>query len=139
MICPEHTINIREAIVHGALHLVGMDHEVDDGEMLTIPGRTALIVVAALRNPNAGEILVSAAAGYEFADLGGRDQPAAAVTARSWRGDSEVRVLLAGIEGEPRSIVDFAPLATVAHFGVSTSSPSGGPWSTASFARGHRR
>jgi probable rRNA maturation factor len=36
LICPEHTINIREAIVHGALHLVGMDHEVDDGEMLTI-------------------------------------------------------------------------------------------------------
>jgi probable rRNA maturation factor len=38
VICPEHTINIREAIVHGALHLVGMDHEVDDGEMLAIQG-----------------------------------------------------------------------------------------------------
>jgi probable rRNA maturation factor len=36
VICPEHTIDIREAIVHGALHLVGMDHEVDDGEMLAI-------------------------------------------------------------------------------------------------------
>jgi probable rRNA maturation factor len=36
VICPEHTIDIREAIVHGALHLVGMDHEVDDGEMLTV-------------------------------------------------------------------------------------------------------
>jgi probable rRNA maturation factor len=36
VICPQHTINIREAIVHGALHLVGMDHEVDDGEMLAI-------------------------------------------------------------------------------------------------------
>jgi probable rRNA maturation factor len=36
VICPEHTINIREAIVHGALHLVGMDHELDDGEMLAI-------------------------------------------------------------------------------------------------------
>jgi len=36
VICPEHTINIREAIVHGALHLVGMDHEVDEGEMLAI-------------------------------------------------------------------------------------------------------
>jgi probable rRNA maturation factor len=36
VICPQHTINIREAIVHGALHLVGMDHEVDDGEMLTV-------------------------------------------------------------------------------------------------------
>jgi probable rRNA maturation factor len=29
VICPAHTIDIREAIVHGALHLVGMDHEVD--------------------------------------------------------------------------------------------------------------
>jgi probable rRNA maturation factor len=36
VICPPHTEDIREAIVHGALHLVGMDHEVDDGEMLTI-------------------------------------------------------------------------------------------------------
>ena len=36
IICPPHTENIREAIVHGALHLVGMDHEVDDGEMLTV-------------------------------------------------------------------------------------------------------
>jgi probable rRNA maturation factor len=36
VICPQHTIDIREAIVHGALHLVGMDHETDDGEMLTV-------------------------------------------------------------------------------------------------------
>jgi probable rRNA maturation factor len=36
VICPPHTENIREAIVHGALHLVGMDHETDDGEMLAI-------------------------------------------------------------------------------------------------------
>jgi probable rRNA maturation factor len=38
VICPEHTENIREAIVHGALHLVGMDHEVDEGEMLAVQG-----------------------------------------------------------------------------------------------------
>ncbi|HET6509205.1 MAG TPA: rRNA maturation RNase YbeY [Baekduia sp.] len=36
IICPPHTENIREAIVHGALHLVGMDHETDDGEMLSV-------------------------------------------------------------------------------------------------------
>ena len=36
VICPEHTVDLREAIVHGALHLVGMDHERDDGEMLTL-------------------------------------------------------------------------------------------------------
>jgi probable rRNA maturation factor len=36
VICPEHTVDIREAIIHGALHLSGMDHEADDGEMLAL-------------------------------------------------------------------------------------------------------
>jgi probable rRNA maturation factor len=36
VVCPEHTTDLREAIVHGALHLVGMDHETDDGEMLAL-------------------------------------------------------------------------------------------------------
>ncbi len=36
VICPQHTIDMREAVVHGILHLVGMDHESDDGEMLAL-------------------------------------------------------------------------------------------------------
>ena len=36
VICPAHTEDLREAVVHGTLHLTGMDHEVDDGEMLAI-------------------------------------------------------------------------------------------------------
>ena len=36
VICPEHTADVREAIVHGVLHLLGMDHETDDGEMLAL-------------------------------------------------------------------------------------------------------
>jgi probable rRNA maturation factor len=36
VICPEHTVNVREAVVHGGLHLSGMDHEVDEGEMLAL-------------------------------------------------------------------------------------------------------
>jgi probable rRNA maturation factor len=36
VICPEHTVDLREAIVHGTLHLTGMDHEVDQGEMLAL-------------------------------------------------------------------------------------------------------
>ncbi|HVF80169.1 MAG TPA: rRNA maturation RNase YbeY [Solirubrobacteraceae bacterium] len=36
VICPEHTSDLREAIIHGALHLTGMDHETDDGEMLAV-------------------------------------------------------------------------------------------------------
>jgi probable rRNA maturation factor len=35
-ICPEHTADLREAVVHGALHLTGMDHETDEGEMLAL-------------------------------------------------------------------------------------------------------
>jgi probable rRNA maturation factor len=36
VICPAHTTDLREAIVHGVLHLVGFDHETDDGEMLAL-------------------------------------------------------------------------------------------------------
>lgn len=36
IICPQHTRDLREAVVHGALHLVGMDHETDEGEMLAL-------------------------------------------------------------------------------------------------------
>jgi probable rRNA maturation factor len=36
VICPEHAVDAREAVVHGILHLVGMDHEADDGEMLAL-------------------------------------------------------------------------------------------------------
>jgi probable rRNA maturation factor len=36
VICAAHTADLREAIVHGVLHLVGMDHERDDGEMLAV-------------------------------------------------------------------------------------------------------
>jgi probable rRNA maturation factor len=36
VICPEHTVDLREAVIHGALHLTGMDHETDDGEMLAL-------------------------------------------------------------------------------------------------------
>jgi probable rRNA maturation factor len=36
VICIEHTSDVREAIVHGVLHLAGMDHERDNGEMLAL-------------------------------------------------------------------------------------------------------
>jgi probable rRNA maturation factor len=36
VICLEQTADVREAIVHGVLHLLGMDHETDDGEMLEL-------------------------------------------------------------------------------------------------------
>ncbi len=36
VICAEQTTDLREAVVHGALHLTGMDHETDEGEMLAL-------------------------------------------------------------------------------------------------------
>src|SRR3990172_8692393 len=45
VICPERTKDLEEATVHGVLHLLGMDHETDGGEMLALQDR----VVAGLR------------------------------------------------------------------------------------------
>jgi probable rRNA maturation factor len=39
VICPEHTQDLAEAVVHGVLHLCGYDHETDDGEMLALQDR----------------------------------------------------------------------------------------------------
>jgi probable rRNA maturation factor len=36
VICPAHTRDLREAVLHGMLHLLGMDHETDAGEMLAL-------------------------------------------------------------------------------------------------------
>jgi len=36
VICPEQTSDLVEAVVHGVLHLTGMDHETDEGEMLAL-------------------------------------------------------------------------------------------------------
>lgn len=47
VICPAHTADLREAIVHGVLHLVGMDHETDAGEMLAL--QAELLAGPALR------------------------------------------------------------------------------------------
>ena len=39
VICPAHTADLREAIVHGVLHLLGFDHETDNGQMLELQRR----------------------------------------------------------------------------------------------------
>ena len=39
VICPEHTLDLTEAAVHGVLHLCGYDHDADDGAMLTLQER----------------------------------------------------------------------------------------------------
>ncbi len=72
---------------------------------------------AALANPNAGELLVSPPPGVELTDLAGRSHLGGGSHGSLEAGDSEVPILTVGLDGEPRRIVDLAPLA-LAHFGV---------------------
>jgi probable rRNA maturation factor len=38
-VCPAYSADVVEAAVHGTLHLCGMDHETDRGEMLALQAR----------------------------------------------------------------------------------------------------
>jgi predicted AlkP superfamily pyrophosphatase or phosphodiesterase len=72
-------------------------------------------VEAALRNPNAGEVLVSAANGWEFADLAGLHHAGGGSHGSLSAGDSEVPMLGVGIEPPARTIdVKDALLASLA-------------------------
>ena len=72
---------------------------------------------SALANPNAGELLISAAEGFDFADLGGRHHAGGGSHGSLERGDSEVPMLTVGIERSPGSIAEIAPVV-LAHFGI---------------------
>jgi len=72
---------------------------------------------AAAHCPNAGDVLVSAADGWEFADLAGRHHRGGGSHGSLVRGDSEVPVVVVGLDGPIHSIVDIAPLV-LGHFGV---------------------
>ncbi len=74
-------------------------------------------VWGALANPNAGELLVSPTAGFEFADLGGGDHLGGGSHGSLSAGDSLVPMLSVGVEGDAASITDVAPLV-LDHFGV---------------------
>ena len=74
-------------------------------------------VTAALANPNAGELIVSAAAGWEFADLAGRHHAGGGSHGSLVLGDSEVPMLTVGLDALPASIVEVMP-AVLGHFGV---------------------
>jgi probable rRNA maturation factor len=51
VICPDHSADVREAAVHGVLHLCGYDHEIDAGEMLALQARA----LASLGGAGSGE------------------------------------------------------------------------------------
>jgi len=61
-------------------------------------------VEAALRNPNAGDVLVSAASGWEFADLAGLHHAGGGSHGSLSAGDSEVPMLGIGIQPPARTI-----------------------------------
>ena len=74
-------------------------------------------VWSALANPNAGELLVSAADGWELADLGGRHHAGGGSHGSLTAGDSIVPLLTIGIDAAPERITEVVP-AVLAHFGV---------------------
>jgi ABC-type antimicrobial peptide transport system permease subunit len=65
---------------------------------------------AALRNPNSGDVLVSAAPGYEFTDLAGRHHAGGGSHGSLLAGDSEVPLLTIGLGPAPASITGIASL-----------------------------
>jgi hypothetical protein len=73
---------------------------------------------AALGNPNAGDLVVSAAPGLEFADLGGRHPVGGGSHGSLEQGDSEVPMISVGTGPPPARIVDVTP-RVLEHFGVS--------------------
>jgi predicted AlkP superfamily pyrophosphatase or phosphodiesterase len=75
---------------------------------------------AALHDPNAGEVVVSAAPGFEFADLAGHHHVGGGSHGSLVAGDSEVPMLTIGLDAAPESIVDVKP-AVLSHFGVALS------------------
>jgi hypothetical protein len=95
----------------------GEETRIEPGEPLFDHPDGGNRALAALRNPNAGEVIVSAAAGVEFADLAGRHHSGGGSHGSLLRGDSEVPMLTIGVDTQPRSIVDIAP-AILEHFGV---------------------
>ncbi len=88
-----------------------------DASILDQPDAVAR-AVAAVRCPNAGEVLVSARDGWEFHDLGGGHHLGGGSHGSLTAADSLVPVLTVGLgAAAPRSVVDVAPLV-LGHFGV---------------------
>jgi predicted AlkP superfamily pyrophosphatase or phosphodiesterase len=96
-----------------------------DGEDVTVDRESPLFdypdggarAWAAVHDPNAGDVVVSAAPGVEFADLAGRHHAGGGSHGSLRTGDSEVPMLAIGFDELPGSIVDVSP-TVLRHFGV---------------------
>jgi hypothetical protein len=84
----------------------------EDGALLDAVPDGPARAEAALRNPNAGEVLVSAAPGWEFVDLAGRHHAGGGSHGSLEREDSEVPMLTVGLGAPPASIVGVKQLVT---------------------------
>jgi predicted AlkP superfamily pyrophosphatase or phosphodiesterase len=90
----------------------------DDAILDTVPdGRVR--AAAALANPNAGEVLVSAAPGWEFLDLAGRHHLGGGSHGSLEPADSEVPMLTIGLGPPPESIARVKA-TIVRHFDIAS-------------------
>jgi hypothetical protein len=96
--------------------LDGSWHTTGDASILDAPDALRR-AWAALHNPNAGDLIVSAAPGFEFVDLGGRHHLGGGSHGSLAASDATVPMLTVGFEAQPASIGEIAP-AVLAHFGV---------------------
>jgi hypothetical protein len=109
--------------VDGELATLGA--RVEDGRLLTPEYPDALgRVWSALTCPTAGDVLLSAAPGFEFVDWGGADHVGGGSHGSLHRGDSLGALLWCGIDAFPTraaheqwSLQDVLPMVT-AHFGL---------------------
>jgi predicted AlkP superfamily pyrophosphatase or phosphodiesterase len=102
--------------------VVRRDGDEDDALLDGVPDG-ATRAAAAVRNPNAGEVLVSAAPGWEFLDLAGRHHRGGGSHGSLEVADSEVPMLAVGLAEPPASITGVKG-AIAAHFGF-PSGPAG--------------
>ena len=96
--------------------VVRRDGDEDDALLDDLPDGRAR-AAAALANPNAGEVIVSAAPGWEFVDLAGRHHAGGGSHGSLEAADSEVPMLTVGLGPPPASITGIKELVA-AHFGV---------------------
>jgi hypothetical protein len=101
---------LRFAPLGGGFHVEGDERILDHPDGLRR-------VWAALACPNAGELLLSAAPGWEFSDLGGRHHRGGGSHGSLHAGDSDVPIVAHGLAATPERVVDVAP-AILRHFGV---------------------
>jgi predicted AlkP superfamily pyrophosphatase or phosphodiesterase len=89
----------------------------EDGALLDAVPDGRARVEAALANPNAGEVLVSAAPGWEFSDLAGRHHLGGGSHGSLEPADSVVPMLSVGLGAPPASIAGIKD-AVLRHFAV---------------------